>query len=103
MCFTTMRTNFPARSGASDLSPLEAEVMSEKAAALAQSGRRVEAALAALSASPAAENRPQLLRAAADAVYGFFIQREIIGLRDHRGVIEHYAIPREVLARLGAV
>ena len=83
-----------------ELSPLEAEVMSEKAAALAQSGRRVEAALAALA--EAREDRPQRLRAAADAVYGFFIQREIIGLRDHRSVIDHYAIPREVLLRLGA-
>ena len=76
--------------------------MSEKAAALAQSARRVEAALAALAASTDGDDRPQRLRAAADAVYGFFIQREIIGLRDHRGVIAHYAIPREVLVRLGA-
>ena len=98
-----MRTNFPARGKASDLSPLEAEVMAEKAAALAQSGRRVEAALAALAASADAEDRPQRVRAAADAVYGFFIQREIVGLRDHRGVIAHYGIPREVLVRLGTV
>jgi hypothetical protein len=97
-----MRTNFPERRRPSDLSPLEAEVMSEKAAALAQSGRRVEAALAGLAASADPADRPQRLKAAADAVYGFFIQREIVGLRDHRGVIEHYRIPREVLARLGA-
>jgi hypothetical protein len=96
-----MRTNFPARPKASDISPLEAEVMAEQAAALAQSGRRVEATLSALAEAGEAD-RPQRLKAAADAVYGFFIQREIIGLRDHRGVIEHYAIPREVLARLGA-
>ena len=98
-----MRTNFPAGRKASDVSPLEAEVMAEQAAALAQTGRRVEAALAALAGSAGAADRPQQLKAAADAVYGFFIQREIIGMRDHRGVIEHYAIPGEVLARLGAV
>jgi hypothetical protein len=97
-----MSINVPGRRGASDISPLEAEVMAEKAAALAHSGRRVEAALATLAASPGAANRPQLLKAAADAVYGFFIQRELLGMRDHRGVIEHYGIPREVLARLGA-
>ena len=97
-----MRTNFPGREDASVISPLEAEVMAEQAAALAHSGRRVEATLAALAGSDETEDRPQRLRAAADAVYGFFIQREIIGLRDHRGVIDHYGIPREVLARLGA-
>jgi hypothetical protein len=97
-----MRTNFPASRKATDVSPLEAEVMAEQAAALAHSGRRVEQTLAALADSGAAD-RAQRLKAAADAVYGFFIQREIVGMRDHRGVIEHYAIPREVLARLGAV
>jgi hypothetical protein len=97
-----MRTNFPALPEATNISPLEAEVMAEQAAALAQSGRRVEAALAALAAAGETD-RPQRLKAASDAVYGFFIQREIIGMRDHRAVIEHYAIPREVLARLGAV
>jgi hypothetical protein len=43
-----------------ELSPLEAEVMSEKAAALAQTGRKVEAALTALA--EAGEDRPQRLR-----------------------------------------
>jgi hypothetical protein len=98
-----MRTNFPSRPDGSTVSPLEAEVMAEQAAALAYSGRRVETALAALAGSDDAADRPQLLKAAADAVYGFFIQREIIGMRNHTGVIEHYAIPGEVLARLGAV
>ncbi|HEX8555638.1 MAG TPA: DUF6665 family protein [Sphingomonas sp.] len=96
-----MRTNFPARQKPSDISPLEAEVIAEQAAALAQSGRRVEAALAALAEAGEAD-RPHRLKAAADAVYGFFIQREIVGLRDHRGVIAHHAIPPAVLARLGA-
>ncbi len=97
-----MRIDIPGRHRASDLSPLEAEVMAEKAAALAQSGRRVEAALAALAEPGAAADRPQRLKAAADAVHGFFIQREIVGLRDHRGLIAHYGIPRQVLVRHGA-
>jgi hypothetical protein len=84
-------------------SPLEAEVLGEMAAALAISGRRVEAALAALAGCARDDKeRPHLVKSAAAAVYGYFIQRELCGLRNHAPVIEHYAIPPEVLARLGA-
>jgi hypothetical protein len=78
-------------------------VLAEKAAGLGRSGRRVENALALLAGCPAEDpERPQRLRDAAEAVYYFFIQRELIGLGDHRPAIAHYGIPREVLARLGA-
>jgi hypothetical protein len=40
---------------------------------------------------------------ASDAVWAFFIQREICGLRNGRDVIQRYAIPNEVLAKVGAV
>ena len=43
-----------------------------------------------------------MLKAAADAVWCFFVQREVLGLRDRAAVIAQYDIPREVLARLGA-
>ncbi|WP_348630558.1 DUF6665 family protein, partial [Mesorhizobium sp. M7A.F.Ca.CA.004.02.1.1] len=33
---------------------------------------------------------------------GYFIQRELCGLRKHDAVIREYNIPRAVLARLGA-
>ena len=46
--------------------------------------------------------RSALVKAAADAVWGFLVQREVMGLRDRTQVIAHYAIPREVLARIGA-
>ena len=39
---------------------------------------------------------------AADAVWGFLVQREVMGLRDRAAVVAQYGIPREVLARLGA-
>jgi hypothetical protein len=52
-----MRTNFPVGPKASDISPLEAEVMAEQAAALAQSGRRVDASLAALADAGEADRR----------------------------------------------
>jgi hypothetical protein len=38
-----------------------------------------------------------------DGGAGFFVQREVLGLRDRNAIIAAYAIPREVLARLGAI
>jgi hypothetical protein len=89
------------------------EILAEKAAALGRAGDKVESALARLKAhveSPAGERgqaehdsrRVMLLRQAADAVYAFFIQRELCGLRRHDAVIRELGIPREVLVRLGA-
>ena len=43
-----------------------------------------------------------MLRAAADAAWCFFVQREVMGLRDRAAVVAQYDIPREVLARIGA-
>ena len=48
------------------------------------------------------QGRAAVLKAAADAVWGFLVQREVMGLRDRAQVIAQYGIPREVLARLGA-
>ena len=79
------------------------EIMAEKAAALGRAGARVEASLARLDqAGSAAADRAALLRDAADAVYAYFIQRELAGFRRHDEVIRIYRIPRAVLARLGA-
>ena len=83
--------------------PLEIEIAAEKAAALGRSGDRVEQTLARLGAldrhSP---ERAATLREAVDAVYAYFIQRELCGMRRHHDVIREYAIPNEVLVRLGA-
>ena len=48
------------------------------------------------------EEHTRLLKAAAEAVYAYFIQRELCGMRRHQGVIREYQIPNQVLARLGA-
>jgi hypothetical protein len=76
------------------------EVSAEQAASLGYAGRQVEATLRRLKDFDAGkrrrESREDLLADAALAV-----QREIIGLRDEKAVIAHYAIPREVLSRLG--
>lgn len=89
------------------LNPLDVEIAGEKASSLGHHGRQVERALAALRAfdeAPGmAEERGELLRRAAREVWAFFVQRELCGLRDQKEVIRHYGIPREVLARLGAV
>jgi len=78
----------------------EAEVMQEQAAALGRLGRRAEAALAALRAHQG-EGRAEVLKSASDAVWCFFVQRDVMGLRDRAQIIADYQIPREVIARLG--
>ena len=60
-------------------------------------------ALARLKAHPdSEEGREALLKASAEAVHAYFIQRELCGLRRHDAIIREYEIPRAVLARLGA-
>ena len=81
---------------------LHYELMQEQAYSLGRAGRKVEAALAELAEHPGGEGRPELVKAAANAVWGFLVQREIMGLRDRAAIIAHYGIPREVLVRIGA-
>lgn len=85
-------------------SVLDAEILAEKAAALGRAGAAVEKTLAAVrEAGPQSPDREALLASAAEAVWGFFVQRELCGLRDQQAIIRDYAIPAAVLARLGAV
>ena len=84
---------------------LRYELLEEQAHALGRMGARLEAALAALrqhDALPGGEDRAAVLKAAADAAWCFFVQREVMGLRDRQAVIALYDIPREVLVRIGA-
>lgn len=80
---------------------LRHEIVEEQAAALGRMGRKAEAALATLKAHEG-EGRAEVLSAAADAVWCFLVQREVMGLRDRAAVVAQYDIPREVMARLGA-
>lgn len=83
--------------------PLDHEIVAEKAAALGRAGDRVERTLRRLEeAGRDAPSREVLLKDAADAVYAYFIQRELCGLRRHHDVIREYRIPDAVLVRLGA-
>jgi len=86
------------------LSGLERELKGEQAVSLGRYGREVERTLDALRTAdaPDAETRSQLIRDAAEAVWRYFIQREALGLRNHDLVVKHYAIPGEVLAKVGS-
>lgn len=98
----------PSQFSAADLheslqSALDHEVAQEKATSLGYAGRMVAERLAALNAFDGEPgDRLTLLRDAADAVWKYFVQRELCGLRRHDDAIREYGIPREVLVRLGA-
>jgi hypothetical protein len=79
------------------------EILAEKTAALGRAGERAELLLARLREHAGEEDaRKQLLKETADAVYAWFIQRELCGMRRHDAVIRDLGIPGEVLVRLGA-
>lgn len=80
---------------------LRYELLEEQAAALGRLGRKVEVALADLRAAEPAD-RPARLAAASEAVWCFFVQRDVMGLRDRAAIVAQYDIPREVLVRVGA-
>lgn len=90
-----------SRAGA--LAAVEAEVAEEKAASLGRAGSHVERALAALAAQGDGRDRDALLKAARDAVWALFVQREVMGQSDHAAVIAHYGIPADVLRGLGSL
>ncbi|KUM24823.1 hypothetical protein AU467_28980 [Mesorhizobium loti] len=98
-----MPSNF-GRGGAQEtaLDLLGHEILAEKAAALGRAGQRVEETLTKLRKNGEGGDRNRLLKEAAEAVHGYFIQRELCGLRKHDAVIREYNIPRAVLVRLGA-
>lgn len=88
-------------------SAIDAEIMAEKGASLGRAGQRVEKTLAALKAfdlgQSTEDDRAALVKAAATAVWYYFIQREACGIRDQKPAIANYGIPREVLMKLGAL
>jgi len=85
---------------------LRYELLEEQAAALGRTGEKLATALAALRAHDGeggdGEGRARVLKAATDAAWCFFVQREVTGLRDRAQVVAQYEIPREVLVRIGA-
>jgi hypothetical protein len=90
------------RTGEAAHEALQHEILSEKAASLGRAERRMAQALALLAGGPANGDREPALKAAADAVHAYFIQRELCGWRRHDDIVRDHDIPRQVLARLGA-
>lgn len=81
---------------------VEAEMLAETAASLGHHGKKVEAVLARLNVC-ADNERDARMRAAAKAVWEYFIQRELCGMRDHRLITREMGIPQTVLNMMGAV
>jgi hypothetical protein len=95
--------NSSPASGQTGVDVLDYELMAEKAASLGRAGYYAEQYLRRLREYEGdADGRAVLLKKTAEAVYAWFIQRELCGLRRHDSLIREYAIPREVLVRLGA-
>ncbi len=104
MNFRPPRTVSTQLINSSGTSALEREIIGEKAASLGRAGRLVQQTLKILHDLGGQDvDRPAAVQSAADAVQSYFVQRELCGLINHDGPIEDYAIPPEVLARLGAV
>ena len=80
---------------------IEAELQEERAYALGLAGKKVEAALDALTTDP--RDMEQLLDEAGTAVWHYYIMREALGMFDHEAVVTAYRIPGRVLARVGVV
>jgi hypothetical protein len=77
----------------------------ESAASLARIGMQIDTLLQALAAARVGGAHEAITGAryrAADAVWRYFVQREALGLADHRAVIEAFNIPEDVLAVVGA-
>jgi len=79
---------------------IDHEILAEKANSLGAAERRVIRAVAALDAGP--EIKAALIEAR-DAVWGYFVQRELLGFETHDEVIADLKIPRSVLLGLGAI
>ncbi|MHA6297806.1 DUF6665 family protein [Devosia sp. CAU 1758] len=76
------------------------EILAERASSLSAAERRVIKAVAGLESG---EDRQTWLGEAREAVWAYFVQRELIGFRRHAEVIRDLRIPTEVLNGLGAM
>lgn len=83
------------------------EIAREKAEALGLAGKALEAALRALRDYDARgepigdDRRAALLARAAERTLSFIVQREAHGFRDPAYVLDFFAVPAEVVARIG--
>jgi hypothetical protein len=81
------------------LAPIELELEGERATALGDAGRRLEAALAELTLGDTEER----LDEAATAAWHYMILRESVRMFDHKAALAIYGVPGKVLARVGVI
>lgn len=79
---------------------IDHEIAAERASSLGSAEARVIKTLKALADT--ATDRESVLDDARDAVWSYFVQRELVGFRRHTDVIQALGIPGEVLVGLGA-
>jgi len=77
---------------------IENELREERASALSRGSTRLRDALRQITEHGGDEPR---LQAAADAAFALIVQREALGLHDGEALLDFYAVPRAVRARLG--
>lgn len=94
---------------------LEYEIRQEQAATIGRLARELRDAIDALDAfdrrASSGKGRPssrdpqraRLVNAAAYALWSFVVQRECSGFRGTEQVLEDYAVPTEVRAKMGAI
>jgi hypothetical protein len=80
---------------------LDHEIAAERASSLGAAEARVSKAIAELAIAEG--DRNAWLEEAREAVWGYFVQRELVGFRRHADVIQDLNIPAEVLVGLGAI
>ena len=85
--------------GSRALGAIEKEMEGERATALGDAGRRLEAALADLSRGDTEER----LDEAATAAWHYMILRETVRMYDHEAAFAIYGVPNRVLARVGVI
>lgn len=85
--------------------PIQAELYAEVAVSLAQQSRRLCAALDALrkhdSDGGDAARRTALLEEAAERLWSYVVQRELLGLTDSEYIRTAYVVPSDVWFRMG--
>ncbi|MFL6618554.1 MAG: hypothetical protein ACJ8MH_08130 [Povalibacter sp.] len=89
--------------------PMQANISEEVAASLAESGRRLRRALDLLAEYDRSTTEPSKLRTtrlalvdeAAEKLWGYVVQRELIGLNDADYIREQYEVPHDVWRRMG--
>ena len=81
---------------------LQYEIAGEQAATIGRLSQALQDSLAALrSTSKEDPKRPELVDAAAYALWNFVVQRDCAGLRFTEKFLRDYGVPQEVRARMG--